>query len=117
MRWVGECWTSIASTAHWPRLSAFEWSLVSHAVHGSKPTNRLPSTGTMAVWAALALCERATLYGFGGCTGEASAAAVDAYYRKGDAARQDQYNYHDMPREWEWLRELERMRLVERVGC
>ena len=117
VRWVGECWTSIASTAHWPRLSAFEWSLVSHAVHGSKPTNRLPPTGTMAVWAALALCERPTLYGFGGCTSQASAAAVDAYYRRGDAGRQDQYNYHDMPREWEWLRELERMRVVERVGC
>lgn len=117
VRWVGECWTSIASTAHWPRLSAFEWSLVSQAVHGSEPTKRFPSTGTMAVWAALALCERPKLFGFGGCTTEASAAAVDAYHHKGDAVRQDQYKYHDMPREWEWLRELERMRVVERVGC
>ena len=42
---------------------------------------------------------------------------MDAYYRRGDAARQDQYNYHDMPREWEWLRELERIRVVAREGC
>ena len=116
--WVGECWTSIGSTAHWPRLSAFEWQLVSQAVHGSERTNRFPSTGTMAVWAALALCERVTLFGFGGCAAEASnASVVDAYYHTGDAARQDAYEYHDMPREWEWLRELERIRVVAREGC
>ena len=117
VRWVGECWTAIASTAQWPRLGAMEWSLVSQAVHGSAPTLRFPSTGTMAVWAALALCERPTLFGFGGCADNASAAAIDAYYHKGDAERQSQYDYHDMPREWGWLRELERMRIVDRVGC
>lgn len=67
--WVGECWHDIHRHPR-PRVSPLAWHELNAAIqtNNATSTTKLPSTGAMAVWVALGLCEAVSVAGFGnGC--------------------------------------------------
>ena len=119
--WVGNCWQHIPTTGR-PRLSPFAWEEANLAVHGAAAASAktYPSSGLMAVWVALAQCATVTLFGFGWCSpsdAKANGLAHNAvYYDPHDKRGKSGFQiYHNMEKEWAWLRSLQAQGLLKRA--
>ena len=71
--WIGRCWTHIAPNPEalppYPRVSPFLWrgarSSIQRANPPARSTRETPTGGAIALYMALQLCQRVTIYGFG----------------------------------------------------
>ena len=123
-QYVSQCWYSIPEIP-WPRISPLEHRRLSLAIFGPRTAGRIralrahPSTGAMAVWAALSVCENVSVVGYGGCSPEGV-----MHYDRGRSVRgrlDQRWNIttamaHNMPAEWEWLERLAAEGIIRRVG-
>lgn len=120
---VSQCWHHIPE-APWPRISPLEHRRLLLAIHGENAdkVRTHPSTGAMAVWAALSVCTNVSVVGYGGCSAEGSmhydrgrntANALDQAHNitSGASAKQ-----HDMHAEWAWLERLASEGVIKRLG-
>jgi hypothetical protein len=122
-RFVSQCWYFIPESP-WPRVSPLEHRKLSLAIHGGQADRARthPSTGAIAVWAALSVCTNVSVAGFGGCSPEGV-----LHYDRGrtpEGLRSQRWNIthgtsrreHDMPAEWAWLERLSRAGVLIPLG-
>ena len=140
--WPSWCWKWIPTSPRL-RLSPFAWEEAALSIasarapkagarfarelgrllaSGDKIPN-IPTSGAMAVWTALGLCDNVTIFGFGWCgKGAASGGPSDGlrhsavYYDPFDGrAKVNFTQFHDYAGEWHWLAMLARRQAIVRV--
>ena len=132
---VHSCWRTIPNSPR-PRFSPFALGELSLAIHSPQmplqgqgshssrdvfprgPTGLriYPTSGAMAIWAALAQCRRVTLFGFGWCDGRQPGYEQNAvYYDPNDGRKKKGFGiWHAPEQEERWIRRMVRRGIVNR---
>lgn len=76
-KWLGQCYNTIPAQPH-PRLSPLLWPRVREHIRSTTQSvsiGRFPTTGAMALWAAMRSCDRVQIFGFGDGTWDCASPA------------------------------------------
>jgi hypothetical protein len=133
-RWLSGCWAGIVGTPR-PHVSPLLWSSLRQTIRSLTKRSKVgsyPSTGAVALWIALQLCEHVSLFGFGNGTWDCHRGGFDcARYdalplhlrlgcTKWKVSPIDEYistAFHDFPAEWDWVGQLIESGAVRVPSC